>query len=56
MKPFAQSFMNRGMVQGEAVGIIPQVTPKQEEVEMEDLSPPDHYGPPRYGRASRQSR
>lgn len=29
MKPFVQSFMKRGMAQGEAVGIIPQVTPKQ---------------------------
>ena len=28
MKPFVQSFMNRGIAQGEAVGIIPQVTPK----------------------------
>jgi uncharacterized protein YoaH (UPF0181 family) len=29
MKRFVQSFMNRGMSQGEAVGTIPQVTPKQ---------------------------
>lgn len=30
--------------------------PSQEEVEMDNLSPPDHQGPPSDGRASRQSR
>jgi hypothetical protein len=29
MKPFGHSFMCGGMTPGEAVGTIPQVTPKQ---------------------------
>ncbi|WHZ25503.1 MAG: hypothetical protein OJF51_000298 [Nitrospira sp.] len=32
------------------------ILPKQEGVEMEDLSPPDHVAPPNHGRVLRQSR
>lgn len=51
-----QSLLKRGLAHGEAVGAILQITSSQEEVEMDDLSPPDHQGPPSDGRASRQSR
>lgn len=56
MEPFVHSFTCRGMTQGEAIGTIPQSLRSKEEVEMEDLSPPDHNGPPSHWRASRQSR
>lgn len=36
--------------------IVLSFIPSKEEVKMEDLSPPDHNGPPSYGRAPRQSR
>jgi len=34
---------------------VSSITPKSGGGEMEDLNPPDHYGPPSDGRAPRQS-
>ncbi len=56
MKPFVQSFMSRGIARARLSAQSLRSLRSQEEVEMEDLSPPDHHGPPSYGRASRQSR
>jgi hypothetical protein len=49
----------RVKVEGSAYALSvqsPRSLRTKEEVEMEDLNPPDHNGPPSHGRASRQLR
>lgn len=56
MKPSVQSFLKERLAQARPSPQSLRSLRNQEEVEMEDLSPPDHQGPPSDGRASRQLR